>query len=194
MKSACFSRLSIRGGIVATLVVLAGLGAVAPGLRAQDSQAPVPTSAAAAATPTAPAAAPPPVAAWRVECAGDGKTLECRALQQMVNQADKQLVAQLTAGKIGPDKAPTLAIQLPLGISLSEPVQVKIDNGNVDRYPVQTCTNAGCIVSVPLKDPLLAALRVGTLLKIAIQDVSKRPINIDVPLIGFGLAYDKATK
>ena len=167
------------------MTVLAGLGAPAPGLHAQDSQAP----AAAAAAPASMAPA-----AWRVECAGDGKTLECRALQQMVNQADKQLVAQLTAGKIGSDKAPTLAIQLPLGISLSEPVQVRIDNGNADRYPVQTCTNAGCIVSVPLKDPLLAGLRAGTLLKISIQDVSKRPINIDVPLVGFGLAYDKATK
>ena len=27
----------------------------------------------------------PPPAAWRVECAGDGKTLECRALQSLVN-------------------------------------------------------------------------------------------------------------
>ncbi len=87
-----------------------------------------------------------------------------------------------------------MTLQLPLGISLSEPVQLKIDNGAVDRYPVQTCTNAGCIVSVPLKDTLLASLRTGTVLKVAIQDVNKRTINIDVPLLGFGLAYDKATK
>jgi invasion protein IalB len=143
---------------------------------------------------TAPSIAQDAVAGWRVECTSDGKVLECRAIQQMINREDKQLVAQLTA-RIAPDtKAPALTIQLPLGISLTEPVQLKVDNGAVERLPVQTCTNAGCIVNVPLKEPLLASLRSGTTLKIALQDTSKRTINIDVPLLGFGLAFDKATK
>lgn len=135
-----------------------------------------------------------PVSGWRVECTSDGKVLECRAIQQMVNREDKQLVAQLTA-RIAPDtKAPSLTIQLPLGISLTEPVQLRVDNGAVERLPVQTCTNAGCIVTAPLKDPFLASLRTGTTLKVALQDTNKRTINIDVPLLGFSLAYDKATK
>jgi invasion protein IalB len=135
-----------------------------------------------------------PVSGWRVECTSDGKVLDCRAVQQMINRDDKQLVAQLTA-RIAPEtKAPTLTIQLPLGISLTEPVQVKVDNGAVERLPVQTCTNAGCIVSIPLKDPFLASLRSGTTLKVTLQDPNKRTINIDVPLLGFGLAFDKATK
>jgi invasion protein IalB len=135
-----------------------------------------------------------PVAGWRVECTSDGKVLDCRAIQQMVNREDKQLVAQLTA-RIAPEtKAPTLTIQLPLGISLTEPVQLRVDNGPTERLPVQTCTNAGCIVTMPLKDPFLASLRNGTTLKVALQDANKRTINIDVPLLGFGLAFDKATK
>lgn len=134
------------------------------------------------------------VAGWRVECSSDGKALDCRAIQQMVNREDKQLVAQLSA-RVAPDtKAPGLTIQLPLGINLTEPVQLKVDNGATERFPVQTCTNAGCIVTVPLKDPFLAALRNGTTLKIMLQDATKRTISIDVPLLGFGLAFDKATK
>ncbi|MBY0317961.1 MAG: invasion associated locus B family protein [Reyranella sp.] len=135
-----------------------------------------------------------PVSGWRVECTSDGKVLDCRAVQQMINRDDKQLVAQLTA-RIAPEtKAPALTIQLPLGISLTEPVQIKVDNGAVEKLPVQTCTNAGCIVSLPLKDPFLASMRNGTTLKLTLQDPNKRTINIDVPLMGFGLAYDKATK
>ena len=133
----------------------------------------------------------PPPSAWRVECSGDGKTLDCRAIQQMINRDDKQLIAQLSA-RVAADKSAVLLIQLPLGISLTEPVQLKVDNGTAERYPVQTCTNVGCIVSVPLKEPLMAAMRSGTLLKISIQDTNKRTINIDVPLLGFGLAFDKA--
>jgi invasion protein IalB len=145
-----------------------------------------------AASGAPPALAQDPPSAWRVECVGDGKTLDCRAIQQMVNREDKQIVVQLSARVPADTKAPALLIQLPLGISLTEPVQLKVDNGPTERQPVQTCTNAGCIVNVPLKDPLLAAMRNGTLLKITIQDTNKRTINIDVPLLGFGLAFDKA--
>ena len=98
---------------------------------------------------------------------------------------------QLTA-RLGADKAPVLGLQLPLGINLAEPIQLKIDNGKEERFPVQTCTNAGCLLTIPLKDPLLAAMRAGTTLKVTIYDASKRPIAIDVPLLGFGLAFDKA--
>jgi len=133
-----------------------------------------------------------PSAAWRVECSGDGKILDCRAVQQMVNREDKQIVVQLVARVPADTKAPVLLIQLPLGISLTEPIQLKIDGGAVERYPVQTCTTAGCLVSVPLKDPLLSAMRGGTTLKVTVSDTNKRTLNIDVPLLGFGLAYDKA--
>jgi invasion protein IalB len=139
-----------------------------------------------------PATAQDVPAAWRVECVGDGKTLDCRAIQQMINREDKQLVAQLSTRIAADTKAPVLLIQLPLGISLTEPVQLKVDNGITERQPVQTCTNVGCIVSVPLKEPLLTAMRSGTTLKMSFQDTSKRTIAIDVPLLGFGLAFDKA--
>ena len=132
------------------------------------------------------------IAAWRVECTGDGKTLDCRAVQQMFNRDDKQLVLQLSARSSGADKTPTLTLNLPLGISVTEPIQVKIDSGAVERYQVQTCTATGCIVNVPLKEPLMAAMRSGTLLKITMQAPDKRALTVDVPLLGFGLAYDKA--
>ena len=133
-------------------------------------------------------------AAWRVECTGDGKTLECRAVQQLVSQENKQLVVQLSA-RIAPDtKAPALALQLPLGINLAEPIQIKVDDGTAEKVPVQTCTAAGCFVTLPLKDPLLATMRTGKTLRITVYDATKRAITIEVPLLGFGLAFDKATK
>ena len=133
-------------------------------------------------------------AAWRVECTGDGKTLECRAIQQLVSQENKQLVVQLSA-RIAPDtKAPALALQLPLGINLAEPIQIKVDDGTAEKVPVQTCTAAGCFIILPLKDPLLATMRTGKTLRITVYDATKRAITIEVPLLGFGLAFDKATK
>jgi invasion protein IalB len=156
-----------------------------------SAQAPASGAAAPAAGAQAPASQDG-VGAWRVECGGDGKVLECRAFQQLLTR-ENQLVAQVVA-RLGPDKQPQLAMQLPLGISVSEPVVIKVDNGKEEKAPLQTCTNTGCFVSIPLKDPLLASMRTGTQLKLALQDTNKRTLNIDVPLLGFALAFDKATK
>jgi invasion protein IalB len=166
------------------LLVLAVLGFGAPAFAQTPAPPPAPAPAQDAGAQSG----------WRVECSGDGKTLDCRAVQQMINRDEKQLVVQLVA-RLNPEtKAPTLGMQLPLGINLAEPVQVKVDNGTAEKYPVQTCTAAGCFVTFPLKDPLLASMRTGTTLRITVFDTNKRPITIDVPLLGFGLAYDKATK
>ena len=43
-----------------------------------------------------------------------------------------------------------------------------------------------------VNDKLLGAMRSGKELKITVQDASKKPIELALPLLGFGLAYDKA--
>lgn len=187
----------IAGAILAAAVLCGSASAQAP---APTAPAPtVPAAAPVAPAPAAAPAAPAPAAsaqdgvgAWRVECGGDGKVLECRAFQQLLTR-ENQLVAQVVA-RLGADKQPLLVMQLPLGISVSEPVVIKVDTGKEEKASLQTCTNTGCFLSMPLKDPLLASMRTGTQLKLSLQDTNKRTLNIDVPLLGFALAFDKATK
>jgi invasion protein IalB len=131
--------------------------------------------------------APP---AWRVECTGDGKTLDCRALQLVFR--DRQLVMSVAARYDAAAKAAMMSILLPLGLNLTEPVLIKVDNGPPERQPIQTCDNTGCLVTMTIGDKLLAAMRSGTDLKITVQDANKKPIDITLPLLGFGIAYDKA--
>jgi invasion protein IalB len=148
----------------------------------------------AAAAHSAPAQAPEPsgVAAWRVECSGDGKALECRAVQQVFQRETRQLVLSAVV-KPAPDaKTGAMLLTLPLGLNLTEPVTVKVDNGAAERQPIQTCTNVGCFVTMTLTDKMLAAMRAGSELKITVQDVNKKPIDMGLPLLGFGLAFDKA--
>jgi invasion protein IalB len=133
----------------------------------------------------------PPVAAWRVECTGDGKSLECRAIQQIFQRDTRQLVASVAARFAPEAKAGVISILLPLGLNLTEPVLVKVDNGPPERQPIQTCNNAGCLVTLTAPDKLLAAMRTGTDLKLTVQDANKKPIEMSLPLLGFGIAYDK---
>jgi invasion protein IalB len=128
--------------------------------------------------------------AWRVECTGDGKALDCRAIQLMVR--DRQLIMQIAVRYDSTTKAPAMSILLPLGLNLTEPVLIKVDNGAPERQPIQTCDNTGCLVAMPIGEKLLAAMRSGAEIKITVQDASKKPIEMALPLLGFAVAYDKA--
>jgi invasion protein IalB len=126
---------------------------------------------------------------WRVECTGDGKTLDCRAIQLIVR--DRQLITQVAVRYDPAAKAPVMSVLLPLGLNLTEPVLIKVDNGPPERQPIQTCDNTGCLVSMNVNDKLLAAMRAGADLKITVQDANKKPIEMALPLLGFAIAYDK---
>src|SRR5712675_2544930 len=132
-----------------------------------------------------------PPAAWRVECTGDGKTLDCRAVQQVFQRDTRQLVLSAVVRPAADLKTGAMLLTLPLGLNLTEPVTVKVDNGAAERQPIQTCTNVGCFVTMTLTDKMLAAMRTGSELKITVQDANKKPIDMGLPLLGFGPAFDK---
>jgi invasion protein IalB len=148
-------------------------------------------------------AQPPPVAPpaqqqhaeqgsnWRVECGNDGKVLDCRAIFQVTQRETQQLIAAV-AIRIPPDtKKPVILIQLPLGIQVTEPVTVRVDEGAPEKFGVQTCTQAGCFVGAPIAEPLIAAMRAGKELKVAFANISKQTVTVSMGLLGFGLAYEK---
>jgi invasion protein IalB len=138
------------------------------------------------------AQAPPETpAAWRVECNGDGKSIECRAIQQIFQRDTRQLVASVAVRYAPEVKAGMMYILLPLGLNLTEPVAIKVDNGPPEHQPIQTCGNSGCLVTLTASEKLLAAMRTGTDLKLTVQDANKKPIEMSLPLLGFGIAYDK---
>lgn len=145
------------------------------------------------AATAAPAAAPDgPPAAWRVECTGDGKSLDCRAVQQLFHRDSRQLLMSLAVRPAADGKTGAMVAQLPLGLNLVEPVTFKIDNGLSERQAIQTCTNVGCFIAMTVADKLLAAMRTGSQLNITMQDSNKKPVELGLPLLGFGLAFDKA--
>jgi invasion protein IalB len=128
---------------------------------------------------------------WRVECANDGKALDCRAINRVSHRETQQLIAGV-AVRIPPDtKKPIMTILLPLGVQVTEPVTLQVDAGATERYPVQTCTQAGCLAGAPASDAVIGALRAGQSLKVAFQSATGQTITVTMPLAGLGLAYDK---
>ena len=123
---------------------------------------------------------------------GDGKTLDCRAVQQVFHRETRQLLVSLVVRPAADGKTGAMVVTLPLGLNLTEPITVKVDNGPPERQAIQTCTNVGCFVAMTVTDKLVAAMRTGSELKITVQDANKKPVEMSLPLLGFGLAFDKA--
>jgi invasion protein IalB len=176
-------------------VLAPALLVLVPAAAAAQAPAPAPPAAQAPAQP--PAQQGPTTMAsdggsgWRVECANDGKALDCRAINRVHQRETQQLIVAV-AIRIPPDtKKPVLAIQLPLGIQVTEQVGLQIDQQKAERHPVQTCTQTGCILGTNASDALIAAMRTGKDLKVAFQSMTRQTITVTMPLAGFGLAYDK---
>jgi invasion protein IalB len=175
----------LMNSVLVTAVAGCGMATATLALaQTQAQQAPPPQAA-------APQQQALPQTAWRVECVGDGKMLECQVVQQLVNREDgKQVV--LVSVRLPPKAPSVMVLQLPLGLNVAEPVQVAVDKGVPNREPVQTCIATGCFLTLPLDDKFLLAMRTGTALKITVQDSGKHPITLEVSLLGFGVAFDKA--
>ena len=149
---------------------------------------------AAPAVPALAAQTPGGVVPWRVECAGDGKTLECNANQRLARADTKQLLA-MVAVRFAPElKAAAMQIVLPLGLNLTEPVAVRVDNGPPERQPIQTCDNIGCVVIMTVPDKFLTAslmpsalspaLLCGNTLVTVRPTISRSICSSDISLIG----------
>ena len=63
-----------------------------------------------------------PPAAWRVECSGDGKMLDCRAVQQVFHRESRQLLVSVAVRPAADGKSGAMVMTLPLGLNLTEPV------------------------------------------------------------------------
>ena len=110
----------------------------------------------------------------------------------MFHRESRQLLVSAAVRPSADGKSGAMVMTVPLGLNLTEPVSVKVDNGTAERQSIQTCTNVGCFVAMTLTDKFIAAMRSGSDLKITVQDANKKPIEMSLPLLGFGIAFDKA--
>lgn len=126
---------------------------------------------------------------WRVECGNNGKTLDCQTVNQIVQQNGAQLVS-ITIHPLAKPQSAFAIIQLPLGIPLETPVQLRVDAGQTLSLPFKTCLAQGCIAAAPLSKDFLAAALKGTGLRLSFGATDTRSLTMTVPLEGFAVAYD----
>ncbi len=99
---------------------------------------------------------------WVFQCTAiaEGKT-NCTLQQTLISQETKKPVTIFTIRKGGKPGEHRLMALLPLGLDLRRGVKGKISTGTEFNYELETCVSQGCLASVKLNGPLLAAISAG---------------------------------
>lgn len=153
-------------------------------------------SAGASAQQAAPAAnndaQQKPAPLWSIQCVSTSRQRRptCSMSQRIVVAETGRQLARLTLATDAKNPSTaTFALQLPLGISVEEGVEIAVDDNPAKALRIQACEATGCFVSMELTAQFADELRKGTRLVARVKNLQNNEITIPFSLIGFTLAY-----
>lgn len=134
---------------------------------------------------------------WSVRCdaqrEGDQKG-HCEVFQRLIVQETGQRVVEFAIG-FPQDKDNARGVMiLPLGISLPEGAQMKIDDGQVFKFNMRYCTVDGCVAFLNMNKVLLDKLRNGKEATITFKTINGQGMDVRMSLSGFTKSLEEASK
>lgn len=127
---------------------------------------------------------------WQVACVVQGPAKRCAITQEQVNQQSRQRILALELTYSG-DKTDGILL-MPFGLALDRGVVLQIDDQpSTTTLKFRTCLPGGCLVPLNFDGKTVAALRVGTVLKLrAVADGGQDQL-YTISLKGFAPALDR---
>lgn len=124
---------------------------------------------------------------WTLKCAmPQGATAEqCILVQDRNDPSTQQPLMQVAAGLWGPERQRGLVITLPLGVTLPQGVELKVDETTTSRTPYVTCTPNGCQSHVLLDDALLQSMKSGGRGTVVFANSRGEAVPVNFSLSGF---------
>lgn len=128
---------------------------------------------------------------WQTRCSAKDRkaALECVVEASAVLNNNGQRLTDFSIRVPEPKAAPVMLLGVPLEVSLAAGVNVKVDEGKLFSYPLQTCNNDGCFIGNKLDQDLLKAMLKGSNLAISFKDTAQNDIRLTLPLNGFSDAF-----
>jgi len=138
---------------------------------------------------------PPDDDVWQVRCSAEENdpSRECEIFQRLITTEGGQRVAEFAVGFPKEEPHARGVIILPLGILLTDDIEMQIDDNEKFRFKARYCTNQGCFAFIALDDKILGMLKKGTRAKIECKAFNGKPININMSLKGFTASLKKVS-
>ncbi len=117
---------------------------------------------------------------------------QCYIFQRLVTKKDEKLlpVLHVLVGYITADGNPGLFATVPLGVSLPQGLQIKVDKYEPVAFGYSHCNNQGCLGALALSDDLIAKMKAGRQAIITFHAGSQQPVSVGVSLRGFTAGFN----
>jgi len=183
--------------VVLSLVLAAGLGALAGPAAAQtETQIQPGTEAPAAEAPATEAPAPRQIQDWTLRCdapAAGSLAGPCYMVQDIAAPEGQGRIAQMIVGHFGQDRLLGALVFVPLGTRLPPGLVIGVDKNQPRRFPFQLCSPNGCQAQIALDDAFLAELKSGATAEAVFEDANGRKLTVQISLRGFTAALKEAS-
>ena len=128
---------------------------------------------------------------WTLKCATpQGAPAEqCILVQDRLDPENQQPIMQVAVGFWGPERHRGLVITLPLGVTLPQGIELKVDDTVISKAPYVTCTPNGCQAHMPLDDALLQSMKSGQQGKVVFANARGQAVPVAFSLSGFTAGF-----
>ncbi len=134
-----------------------------------------------------------PADMWAVRCSAeeDDPARECEIFQRLSIKDTGQRVAEFAVGFPQNQGVARGVIILPLGILLTEPLQMTIDEDHTFQFKPRYCTAQGCFAFLNLNEKLMKMLKAGGEATISTKSFNGQDVKVKMSLVGFTKALKK---
>lgn len=135
------------------------------------------------------AQAPENAPSWSVNCNNnaDPARLDCNMSQTIFQKGTGQRIIASSIFKNGDTHA--MVLSLPHGIDLPSGVDVFVDQGAAQKFPIQTADANGAYSRFDLTPDMIAAMRSGNTLIVRIMGAAKNEVRMEMSLAGFSSSF-----
>lgn len=122
--------------------------------------------------------------AWVKRCEGT----QCEIVQILMDQQSNTRVMEAAIGFPSGKTDARLVLILPLGVDLSQPFSLSIDEGTPLGFKVRYCLVDGCYAFLTLPPDVLAMMKKGSLAALSFRTYDGNPARLPLTLEGFSAA------
>ena len=125
---------------------------------------------------------------WRNICQvveGEKPRVDCSIIYETFSVEDR--IRMLGVEISRKDKSKSLILSTPVGVSLSEGIEVSFEGQNNSRINITGCQASGCFGSIDLSDNFYSNFKKYKVLNVKYSDLNGNGIKLDISLNGFSL-------
>lgn len=126
-----------------------------------------------------------PAEYWTKRC--EEKTDYCEIFQRLMIKENNQRLIEFAVGyPKEADGVAQAAIILPLGVTLTDGITIKVDDQSPAVAKYRSCGPQGCFVVLTLPDSFVQSMSSGKIVSVSFLEGAGKTINIEMSLDGFG--------